>query len=112
MCPDIFLLACLLMMCTGYIPLICCIDAGRFQVSKVIWKRLLKKNREQLKQSKVYIYERPSFGKSSGKYMPYSKVDSFLKVGFRDHCMFILLLFRCITIFLNESCLRFKLELH
>ncbi|XP_066308042.1 protein OPAQUE10-like isoform X3 [Miscanthus floridulus] len=51
-----------------------------FQVSKIIWKRLLKKNREQLKQSKVYIFERLSFGRSSGKYMPYSKVDSFLKV--------------------------------
>uniref|UniRef100_A0A453H5Z3 Calponin-homology (CH) domain-containing protein n=1 Tax=Aegilops tauschii subsp. strangulata TaxID=200361 RepID=A0A453H5Z3_AEGTS len=51
-----------------------------FQVSKVIWKRLLRKNKEQLKQSKVYIYERPSFGKSNGKYTPYPKVDSFLKV--------------------------------
>ncbi|TVU45483.1 hypothetical protein EJB05_04972 [Eragrostis curvula] len=51
-----------------------------FQVSKIIWKRLLKKNREQLKQSKVYIYDRLSFGKSNGKYMPYSKVDSFLKI--------------------------------
>ncbi|XP_004982052.1 protein OPAQUE10 isoform X2 [Setaria italica] len=51
-----------------------------FQVSKVLWKRLLKKNREQLKQSKVYIYEKLSFGRSNGKYMPYSKVDSFLKI--------------------------------
>ncbi|WVZ60220.1 hypothetical protein U9M48_010271 [Paspalum notatum var. saurae] len=51
-----------------------------FQVSKIIWKRLLRKNREQLKQSKVYIYERISFGRSNGKYMPYSKVDSFLKI--------------------------------
>ncbi|KAF8681923.1 hypothetical protein HU200_045374 [Digitaria exilis] len=51
-----------------------------FQVSKVLWKRLMKKNREQLKQSKVYIYERLSFGRSNGKYMPYSKVDSFLKM--------------------------------
>nr|BAJ90653.1 predicted protein [Hordeum vulgare subsp. vulgare] len=51
-----------------------------FQVSKVIWKRLLRKNKEQLKQSKVYIYERPSFGKNNGKYTPYPKVDSFLKV--------------------------------
>lgn len=51
-----------------------------FQVSKVLWKMLLKNNREQLKQSKVYIYERLSFGRSSGKYMPYSKVDSFLKI--------------------------------
>ncbi|KAF8733777.1 hypothetical protein HU200_014624 [Digitaria exilis] len=54
-----------------------------FQVSKVLWKRLMKKNREQLKQSKVYIYERLSFGRSNGKYMPYSKVDSFLKEGSR-----------------------------
>ncbi|KAL6637069.1 hypothetical protein ACP70R_024641 [Stipagrostis hirtigluma subsp. patula] len=51
-----------------------------FQVSKVIWKKLLKKNRELLKQSKFYIYERTSFGRSNGKYMPYSKVDSFLKI--------------------------------
>lgn len=51
-----------------------------FQVSKVIWKRLLRKNKEQLKQSKVYIYERTSFGKSNGKYTPYPKVDSFLKI--------------------------------
>lgn len=51
----------------------------RFQVSKVVWKMLLKKNVE-LKHSKVYIYERTSFGKSDGRYMPYPKVDSFLKV--------------------------------
>ncbi|RLN42061.1 hypothetical protein C2845_PM01G31140 [Panicum miliaceum] len=51
-----------------------------YRISKVIWKRLLKKNREQLTQSKVYIYERPSFGRSHGKYMPYLKVDSFLKI--------------------------------
>jgi hypothetical protein len=54
--------------------------ADRFQVSKLLWKRLLRKNNEQLKQSKVYMYERTSFGKSNGKYMPYPKVDSFLKV--------------------------------
>uniref|UniRef100_A0A0D9VXY5 Calponin-homology (CH) domain-containing protein n=1 Tax=Leersia perrieri TaxID=77586 RepID=A0A0D9VXY5_9ORYZ len=51
-----------------------------FQVSKVIWKRLLRMNKEQMKQSKVYIYERTSSGKSNGKYMPYPKVDSFLKI--------------------------------
>jgi mitogen-activated protein kinase kinase kinase 1 len=51
-----------------------------FQVSKLLWKRLLRKNNEQLKQSKVYMYERTSFGKSNGKYMPYPKVDSFLKI--------------------------------
>ncbi|KAL5217940.1 hypothetical protein ABZP36_018624 [Zizania latifolia] len=51
-----------------------------FKVSKVLWKRLLRKNKEQLKQSKVYIYERTSSGKSNGKYMPYPKVDSFLKI--------------------------------
>lgn len=52
----------------------------RFQVSKVLWKRLVRMNKEQMKQSKVYIYERTSSGKSNGKYMPYPKVDSFLKV--------------------------------
>ncbi|RLN40353.1 uncharacterized protein C2845_PM01G31300 [Panicum miliaceum] len=51
-----------------------------YQISKLIRKRLLKQNREQLTQSKVYIYERPSFGRSHGKYMPYLKVDSFLKI--------------------------------
>uniref|UniRef100_A0ACD5X3A8 Uncharacterized protein n=1 Tax=Avena sativa TaxID=4498 RepID=A0ACD5X3A8_AVESA len=51
-----------------------------FQLSKLLWKRLLRKNNEQLKQSKVYMYERTSFGKSNGKYMPYPKVDSFLKI--------------------------------
>ncbi|XP_072990812.1 uncharacterized protein [Typha latifolia] len=50
-----------------------------FQVSKVVWKMLLKKYAE-LKQSKVYIYERTSFGKSDGRYMAYPKVDSFLKI--------------------------------
>uniref|UniRef100_A0A0E0KHY8 Calponin-homology (CH) domain-containing protein n=1 Tax=Oryza punctata TaxID=4537 RepID=A0A0E0KHY8_ORYPU len=51
-----------------------------FQVSKVLWKRLLRMNKEQMKQSKVYIYERTSSGRSNGKYMPYPKVDSFLKI--------------------------------
>uniref|UniRef100_A0A0E0D5B9 non-specific serine/threonine protein kinase n=1 Tax=Oryza meridionalis TaxID=40149 RepID=A0A0E0D5B9_9ORYZ len=51
-----------------------------FQVSKVLWKRLVRMNKEQMKQSKVYIYERTSSGKSNGKYMPYPKVDSFLKI--------------------------------
>ncbi|KAG8097895.1 hypothetical protein GUJ93_ZPchr0013g36429 [Zizania palustris] len=51
-----------------------------FQVSKVLWNRLLRNNKEQLKQSKVYIYERTSSGKSNGKYTPYPKVDSFLKI--------------------------------
>ncbi|XP_038984754.1 uncharacterized protein LOC103715266 isoform X2 [Phoenix dactylifera] len=50
-----------------------------FQVSKIVWKMLLKKYPE-LKHSKVYIYERTSFGKSGRKYMPYPKVDSFLKI--------------------------------
>ncbi|XP_020272754.1 uncharacterized protein LOC109847935, partial [Asparagus officinalis] len=50
-----------------------------FQVSKLTWKMLLKKHVE-LTSSKVYIYERTSSGKSDGKYMPYPKVDSFLKV--------------------------------
>lgn len=51
-----------------------------FQVSKLLWKRLLRKNNEQLKQSKVYMYERTSFGRNNGKYTPYPKVDSFLKI--------------------------------
>ncbi|RZR77466.1 hypothetical protein BHM03_00002554 [Ensete ventricosum] len=50
-----------------------------FQVSKVVWKMLLKKHVE-LKSSKIFIYERTSFAKHNGKYMPYPKVDSFLKV--------------------------------
>lgn len=50
-----------------------------FQVSKVVWKMLLKKNVE-LKYSNVYIHERTSFGNSDGRYMPYPKVDSFLKI--------------------------------
>ena len=40
----------------------------------------MRMNKEQMKQSKVYIYERTSSGKSNGKYMPYPKVDSFLKI--------------------------------
>lgn len=54
-------------------------DACSFQVSKVVWKMLLKKHVE-LKSSKIFIYERTSFAKQDGKYMPYPKVDSFLKV--------------------------------
>jgi len=53
--------------------------SSRFQVSKVVWKLLLKKHAE-LKHSKMHIYERTSSGKSDGRYMPYPKVDSFLKV--------------------------------
>ncbi|XP_020677466.1 protein OPAQUE10 isoform X2 [Dendrobium catenatum] len=51
----------------------------RFQVSKEVWKMLLRKHGE-LKHSKVHIYERTSSGKSDGRYMPYPKVDSFLKI--------------------------------
>ncbi|CAM0875257.1 unnamed protein product [Alopecurus aequalis] len=51
-----------------------------FQVSKLLWKRLLRKNNEQLKQSKVFMYERTTSGRSNGKYTPYPKVDSFLKI--------------------------------
>ncbi|KAG0451220.1 hypothetical protein HPP92_026338 [Vanilla planifolia] len=50
-----------------------------FQVSKKLWKMLLKKHGE-LKHSKVYIYERTSSGRIDGRYMPYPKVDSFLKI--------------------------------
>ncbi|KAL0912156.1 hypothetical protein M5K25_018112 [Dendrobium thyrsiflorum] len=50
-----------------------------FQVSKEVWKMLLRKHGE-LKHSKVHIYERTSSGKSDGRYMPYPKVDSFLKI--------------------------------
>ncbi|WOL02807.1 hypothetical protein Cni_G11526 [Canna indica] len=50
-----------------------------FQVSKVVWKMLLKKDVE-LKNSNLFIYERTSFSKSDGRYMPYPKVDSFLKI--------------------------------
>lgn len=50
-----------------------------FQVSKVVWKLLLKQNVE-LKHSNVHIYERTSSGKIDGRYMPYPKVDSFLKI--------------------------------
>jgi len=51
-----------------------------YRLSKVIWKRLLRKDKDQFKQSKVYIYERLSFGRSNGNYMPYLKVDFFLKI--------------------------------
>ncbi|URE08680.1 hypothetical protein MUK42_23588 [Musa troglodytarum] len=50
-----------------------------FQVSIVVWKMLLKKH-VKLKSSKIFIYERTSFAKHDGKYMPYPKVDSFLKI--------------------------------
>ncbi|XP_010246346.1 PREDICTED: uncharacterized protein LOC104589653 isoform X1 [Nelumbo nucifera] len=50
-----------------------------FQVSKVIWKMLLTKCME-LRYSKAYIYEPIAYGKGRGRYMPYSKVDSFLKI--------------------------------
>ncbi|XP_078155366.1 uncharacterized protein LOC144551317 isoform X2 [Carex rostrata] len=50
-----------------------------FQVSKLIWKMLVKRSTD-LKYSKFHIYERTSSGKSEGKYTPYPKVDSFLKI--------------------------------
>lgn len=50
-----------------------------FQVSKKVWKMLLNKYGE-LKHSNMHIYERTSSGKSEGKYTPYPKVDSFLKI--------------------------------
>ncbi|XP_020580542.1 uncharacterized protein LOC110024745 [Phalaenopsis equestris] len=50
-----------------------------FQVSKKVWKMLLRKYGE-VKHSKMHIYERTSSGKSDGRYMPYPKVDSFLKI--------------------------------
>ncbi|KAJ0961445.1 hypothetical protein J5N97_000194 [Dioscorea zingiberensis] len=49
-----------------------------FQVSKTVWKMILKKNVD-MKHSKFFIYERTSFGKADGRYMAYPKVDSFLK---------------------------------
>ncbi|KAK8940555.1 hypothetical protein KSP39_PZI010215 [Platanthera zijinensis] len=49
-----------------------------FQVSKKVWKMLLNKYGEQ--HSKMHIYDRTSSGKSEGKYTPYPKVDSFLKI--------------------------------
>lgn len=48
-------------------------------MSKLIWKMLVKRSTD-LKYSKFHIYERTSSGKSEGKYTPYPKVDSFLKV--------------------------------
>ncbi|XP_058089635.1 uncharacterized protein LOC131236465 isoform X4 [Magnolia sinica] len=50
-----------------------------FQVSEVIWK-MLQTKRVEIKYSKAYIYEPTASGKGSGRYMPYSNVDSFLKV--------------------------------
>ncbi|XP_042521291.1 uncharacterized protein LOC122094756 [Macadamia integrifolia] len=50
-----------------------------FQVSRVIRKMLLKKCME-LRYSKAYIYEPKISGKCGGRYMPYSNVDSFLKI--------------------------------
>ncbi|KAJ4964819.1 hypothetical protein NE237_016668 [Protea cynaroides] len=50
-----------------------------FQASRVIWKMLLTKCIE-LRYSKAYIYEPSISRKCSGRYMPYSNVDSFLKV--------------------------------
>ncbi|KAG6496463.1 hypothetical protein ZIOFF_044330 [Zingiber officinale] len=49
-----------------------------FQVSKVVWKRLLK-NHAELRNSKLFIYEHTSFARRNSRYMPYPKVDSFLK---------------------------------
>ena len=53
----------------------------RFEVSKVVWKMLLTNHRE-LRHVKAYINEPFASKKSSGRYMPYSNVDSFLKVSF------------------------------
>ncbi|KAF6147911.1 hypothetical protein GIB67_014491 [Kingdonia uniflora] len=50
-----------------------------YQVSKVIWKMLLK-NSMKLRYSKSYFGESVVSGKRSGRYMPYSNVDSFLKI--------------------------------
>ncbi|KAH7654731.1 Calponin homology domain-containing protein [Dioscorea alata] len=50
-----------------------------FQVSKAVWKMILKKNVD-IRHSKFFIYERTSFGKADGRYMAYPKVDSFLKI--------------------------------
>ncbi|XP_042407112.1 uncharacterized protein LOC121996980 isoform X4 [Zingiber officinale] len=50
-----------------------------FQVSKVVWKRLLK-NHAELRNSKLFIYEHTSFARRNSRYMPYPKVDSFLKI--------------------------------
>ncbi|KAL4632730.1 hypothetical protein ACB092_04G071300 [Castanea dentata] len=50
-----------------------------FEVSKVVWKLLLTNHRE-LRHVKAYINEPFASRKSSGRYMPYSNVDSFLKI--------------------------------
>lgn len=50
----------------------------RFQVSKVVWKLLLAKHME-LRHIKAYKYH-PFAKRNSGRYRPYSNVDSFLKV--------------------------------
>ncbi|KAM4106263.1 hypothetical protein ACB094_04G053600 [Castanea mollissima] len=50
-----------------------------FEVSKVVWKMLLTNHRE-LRHVKAYMNEPFASRKSSGRYMPYSNVDSFLKV--------------------------------
>ncbi|OVA01543.1 Calponin homology domain [Macleaya cordata] len=50
-----------------------------FQVSKVVWKMLLTKCME-LRNSKAYICEKAASEKRSRRYMPYSNVDSFLKI--------------------------------
>ncbi|XP_026405852.1 uncharacterized protein LOC113301298 isoform X1 [Papaver somniferum] len=50
-----------------------------FQVSCVIGKMLLTKCKD-LKNSKAYMSEKAESGKRSRRYMPYSNVDSFLKI--------------------------------
>jgi hypothetical protein len=52
----------------------------RFEVSKVVWKMLLTNHRE-LRHVKAYRNEPFASRRSSGRYMPYSNVDSFLKVS-------------------------------
>ncbi|KAJ1405004.1 CH domain superfamily [Sesbania bispinosa] len=49
-----------------------------FQVSKVVWKLLLAKHME-LRHIKAYKTQ-PFASKKSGRYRPYSNVDSFLKI--------------------------------
>ncbi|XP_027340115.1 uncharacterized protein LOC113853735 isoform X2 [Abrus precatorius] len=50
-----------------------------FQVSKVVWKFLLAKHME-LRHSKFYKNQPFASKKISGRYRPYSNVDSFLKI--------------------------------
>uniref|UniRef100_A0A2N9H9R6 Calponin-homology (CH) domain-containing protein n=1 Tax=Fagus sylvatica TaxID=28930 RepID=A0A2N9H9R6_FAGSY len=50
-----------------------------FEVSKVVWKMLLTNHRE-LRHVKAYRNEPFASRRSSGRYMPYSNVDSFLKI--------------------------------